>query len=176
MVEWVGPLRSDQTAHAVVWHSTLTRLGQRARMPLLGPEWFTAFWGDSKTTKRLKTWGHATAGDRTSPHFLCSRGGTPLHTDPAYARYALQVQLCNQGFVVHGLADKVADMPLFEPGLVIVLDTWSPHIVERDPRLPQTGHSKVLVGSDFVAMPDIAAALPPLVAHIARFALPQRNA
>lgn len=167
-------LAADQTAHSVLWHSTLDAegWGDVVALPELMPCWFRAFWGDDKTTKRLQVFGHEDPSDRTSPHFLCTRGGTPMHVDPAYARYCLQVQLYNQGFVVHGLEDDISAMPLFLPGLVILLDTWSPHAVSRDPRLPQLGPNKLLVGSDFVTRPDISAELPKLVAHIPFLSLP----
>jgi hypothetical protein len=178
MVAWRGPLTADQTGHPVVWHSTLDALGYGGlvAMPELDAQWFRSFWGDDGTTKRLHTWGHRDkVGDKpvkTSPHFLCTRGGTGFHTDPAYTRYALQIQLYNQGFVVQGVEDDTNAMPLFAPGLVILLDTWSPHAVLRDPRLPQLGINKVLVGSDFVSMPDVSAEVPKLVEHIPLLQLP----
>ena len=47
------------------------------------------------------------------------------------------------------------------------MDSWSPHTVARDRRLPQLGPHKVLAGMDFVDMPaDIVAELPKLIAHI----------
>lgn len=176
MPGWKGePLRADQTRHAVLWHSTLEALGYGGlvTMPVLDAQWFRAFWGEDKATKRLRTWGHKDRRDKLSPHFLCSRGGLGWHTDPGYGRYCLQVQLYNQGFVVHGLDDEPSRMPLFEPGLVILLDSWSPHAVSRDPRLPQRGPNKVLAGVDFRERPgSIETLLPQLVEHIPLLALP----
>lgn len=91
-----------------------------------------------------------------------------MHTDPGFTRYALQVQLYNDGYVVHGLGDNPDEMPLFLPGLVILLDTWSPHKVARDRRLEQRGHNKLLAGTDYVGLPDIGTELPKLVEHISR--------
>jgi hypothetical protein len=173
-MKWDGePLRPDQTRHAVVWHATLDALGygELIEMPELDAAWFRAFWGDDKATKRIRTWGHKNRNDKLSPHFLCSRGGLGWHTDPGYGRYCLQVQLYNQGFVVHGL-DQTTTMPVFTPGLVILLDSWSPHAVSRDPRLPQRGPNKVLAGIDFPEHPDIRRELPKVVEHIPLLALP----
>ena len=89
-----------------------------------------------------------------------------MHTDLGFNRYALQVQLYNDGFIVHGLHDNPDDMPLFEPGLVILLDTWSPHKVARDKRMVQRGANKLLAGMDFSEQPDIDAELPKLIEHI----------
>jgi hypothetical protein len=162
-------LSGDQTGHPILWHGTLAELGygEVVALPELEPQWFYDLWGERKTTRRLKTFGHKVGKESTSPHFLCSRGGLPLHTDPGYTRYALQIQLHNQGgFIVHGLEDDPKRMPLFLPGLAILLDTWSPHQVARDPRLPQTGPNKLLVGADYANYPDIDSELPKLVEHI----------
>jgi hypothetical protein len=159
-------LTTDQTGHPILWHNTLRKLGFTVPMPKLNGQWFIDLWGDRKTSRRLKTFGHIDPKDKASPHFLCSRGGLPMHTDPGYTRYALQIQLYNDGFIVHGLEDNVADMPLFFPGLVILLDTWSPHQVARDPRLASQGPNKMLCGADFAERPDIEHELPKLVAHV----------
>jgi hypothetical protein len=140
--------------------------------PQLDPVWFFEFWGDWKSTRRLKTFGHKDPKDKTSPHFLCTRGGTVMHTDPGFVRYALQIQLYNDGFVVHGLEDDLDLMPLFNPGLVILLDTWSPHQVSRDRRLGKAGPNKLLIGIDFLHRPDIDTELPKLVEHIPTLTLP----
>jgi hypothetical protein len=171
------PLADNQTGHPIVWHSTLKAMGfGKVHLPALRAGWYEQLWGDAKDTRRIKLWGHADPNAKpqsTSPHFLCSRGGAPLHTDPGFTRYALQVQLHNQGFCVLGLEDAIEDMPLYEPGLVIILDTWSPHAVMRDPRLPLTGANKLLIGFDAAEMPDPRRDLPKLVKHIASLALPK---
>lgn len=165
-------LRADQTGHPILWHGTLGKLGYlNARMPVLSAKWFHDFWGDDGTSGRLRTFGHEDPSDRLSPHFLCTRGGTGMHVDPGYTRYALQIQIHNSGgFLVHGLEDDIDKMPLFKPGLVILLDTHSPHRVRRDPRLPRTGNNKVLCGGDYVELPDIAAEVKKLVAYIPKLA------
>jgi hypothetical protein len=168
MPKWIAgtPLRPDQTAHALLWHERLENLGYGKLVLELEDGWFDALWGDKKSSRRLRSFGQLNPEDHGSPHFLATRGGLPMHTDPAYARYALQIQLVNQGWVVHGLEDKIEDMPLFTPGLVNILDTWSPHIVPRDPRLPQVGNSKLLAGMDFREMPDVERELPKLIEHL----------
>lgn len=163
-----GQLSADQTGHAVLWHATLKELGF-GDVPKLDASWLDRCWGDGKATRRLKTFGHLS--DKASPHFLISRGGLPFHTDPGYTRYCLQIQVFNGGYCVHGLLDQVVDMPLFLPGLVILLDSWSPHAVTRDKRLPVLSDSKLLCGADYVGRPDIDAELPKLVAHLANLEL-----
>ncbi len=175
---WKGPLKPEQTAHPVVWHGTLDALGygDLITMPELTQEWFNALWGDDKPKRRLTTWGHKDKADKTSPHFLASRGGTRWHTDPAYVRYCLQLQLVNHGgYVVHGLEDDLAEMPLFTPGLVILLDAHSPHTVSRDLRLPAIGNNKLLAGRDFATRPSldqIHDTLPKLLEHVPLLQLP----
>ncbi len=102
------------------------------------------------------------------------RGGTPIHTDPAYARYSVQLQLLNQGFYTHGV-DVLAtgglptdENPVMLPGVVVLLDTHSPHKVSRDPRLPNTGHCKMGAAVDSVDLPDWDAAVAALEAKVLR--------
>lgn len=161
-------LSGDQTGHPILWHATLAELGygEIVALPELSRQWFFDFWGDDKASIRLKTFGHKAGKEGTSPHFLCTRGGYPMHTDPGATRYALQIQLHNDGFIVHGLEDDLARMPLFAPGLAIILDTWSPHQVARDLRLPQTGANKLLVGFDRAEYPNVEVELPKLIEHI----------
>lgn len=164
------PLANHQSGHPVIWFRTLAGMGIDAALPKVGPDWFAGFWGDTKSTMRLRTFGHLNPADRRSPHFLCTRGGTPMHTDPAYSRYALQLQLVNQGFIVHGLNDNVDAMPVFYPGLVILLDTHSPHKVSRDPRMPNEGPNKLLAGSDFADVPmNLDGEIRRIVGHLEAF-------
>ncbi len=180
MTDWNGSLTGDQTGHPVVWHSTLDDLGygDMVAYPELDAAWFHAFWGDTRDTNRLRVFGHQDKSDKAKPHFLCTRraplrGAVKYHTDPGYARYCLQIQLCNPGgFMVHGPADIIDDVPLYNPGLVILLDSWSPHAVSRDPRMPHTGINKLLAGIDFRDKPDIARELPKLIEHIPLLRLP----
>ena len=64
-----------------------------------------------------------------------------MHVDPGYARYAVQIQLYNDGFVVHGLEDDLSKMPQFTPGLVTILDTHSPHQVPKQAMITAMRHS-----------------------------------
>jgi hypothetical protein len=134
-------------------------------LPALDHRWCLEFWGDNKTTSRFKTWGHAN-GDKLGAHFICARGGTAMHTDPGFARYSVHLQLYNGGWVCHGL-DGIEDVMPCEPGVVSVLDTWSPHRVSRDPRVPKRSPSKVAAAIDFIDYPeDVPAALDALIAHL----------
>lgn len=170
-------LKPDQTGHPVIWHATLADLGYAdlVTLPVLEAVWFDRFWNDGSNSKRLRTFGHKPGHkgmkdkDGRVPHFLCSRGGLGFHTDPGSTRYALQIQLSNPGgFAVMGIEDELEKMPRFEPGLAILLDTWSPHTVIRDPRLPAPGTSKLLVGTDHEQPPDVIAELPKLIEWIPR--------
>jgi hypothetical protein len=115
-------------------------------LPALDHRWCLEFWGDNKTTSRFKTWGHAN-GDKLGAHFICARGGTAMHTDPGF--------------------DGIEDVLPCEPGVVSVLDTWSPHRVSRDPRVPKRSPSKVAAAIDFIDYPeDVPAALDALIAHL----------
>jgi hypothetical protein len=161
-----GVLTADQTGHPLIWYKTLEELGYTLELPYTSPRWFEEFWGDGKTSSRIQSWGHADPRDKASPHFLCTRGGLPFHTDPGYTRYALQVQLYNDGYLVRGIADDPFKMPLFKRGLVTLLDTYSPHGVLPDPRLRLIGRNKLLAGMDFTKMPDPERELAKIVAYI----------
>jgi hypothetical protein len=162
-------LKPGMTAHPILYHATLEQLGYAGvELPRVAPDFFLKLWGDDKSTRRIKTWGHD--GDKLSAHWISTRGGTPMHVDPGYARYAVQMQLYNQGFVLVGVGDSISRMPLFTPGLVTILDTHSPHQVTRDPRLPNTGNSKLAVAVDSVEMPDPLQALPAILEKIRRWA------
>jgi hypothetical protein len=179
-MEWKPdtPLRQDQTAHAVMWRATLTELGYGDLVTLPEPpdDWYKGFWNDRGKSARLKTFGHTRAKDSTTPHFVCTRGGLGWHTDPGYTRYALQIQLANPGgYAVVGFGEPIESTPLCLPGLVHLLDTWSPHRVARDPRLPARHPNKLLCGMDFDTIgftaADLDREIARLVAHIPRFPL-----
>jgi hypothetical protein len=90
--------------------------------------------GEGKSRK-LKSWGHA--GEHNA-HWLVTRGGTPMHTDPAYARYTHHLILRNDGFRLRGAEDRPDAMPL-KVGAMYCLDAHSPHQVVPDPRLTFLG-------------------------------------
>lgn len=158
-------LSKEQTGHPLLWYAALQELGYDVPLPELGAQWFTIFWGDNKTTRRIRPFGHI-GKNNSGPHFLCTRGGTSMHTDPGFNRFALQIQLVNHGYLLHGLHDDPMTMPIFSPGLVIIIDTHSPHQLSRDVRVPNRGYNKLLVGADFPEYPEIDIELPKLVRHI----------
>jgi hypothetical protein len=83
---------------------------------------------------KLKSFGH----DAEGVHFLLTRAGTPLHRDPAYARYSHQLVLRNDGNRLGGLprydGPETWHPPLW-PGIMYALDTHSPHQGRPDPRM-----------------------------------------
>jgi len=79
----------------------------------------------------LRSFGH----DELGVHWLLTRGGTPLHTDPAYSRYSHQLVLRNDGNRVRGLRDSEPWHPAMVPGTFYALDTHSPHQGTPDTRL-----------------------------------------
>lgn len=89
----------------------------------------------------LRAFGH----DEDSVHWLLTRAGTPLHTDPRYARYSYQLVLRNDGGRVRGLPRYDQEHPPMRPGVMYCLDTHSPHQGLRDERLgtPKVVHKLV---------------------------------
>lgn len=82
----------------------------------------------------LRAFGH----DGDSVHWLLTRAGTPLHTDPRYARYSHQLVLRNDGGRVGGLPRYDGEgfwHPPMEPGVMYCLDTHSPHQGKPDERM-----------------------------------------
>jgi hypothetical protein len=81
-------------------------------------------------SRKIKSWGH----DAEGVHWLATRGGTPYHTDPNYARFTHHLLVRNDGWRIRGFSDE--RHPVMEPGALYCLDTHSPHEVVRDDRLP----------------------------------------
>jgi hypothetical protein len=134
--------------------------------------WPTRLWGDTKTTRRFKTWGHKD-GDKLGAHFICTRGGIGFHTDPGFVRYSVHLELYNEGWWTHGVDENPDGKAMYVPGLVTVLDTWSPHTVTKDPRLTYLGPSKVAAAIDFKDYPEsVPDAIDALLDHLPAFALP----
>jgi hypothetical protein len=139
--------------------------------PKIDGRWCLELWGDPKTTSRFKTWGHVNG--KLSAHFIIVRNGIKLHTDPGFARYSVHMELYNQGWWTHGLDDDPTGKPLYMPGLVTVLDTYSPHAVTRDPRMPANGLNKVAAAIDFIEYPaSIDGAVKELLDALPTFDLP----
>lgn len=120
------PLRADQTELPILWWE-FRDLPEA--LPDLSDEVFLRLFGGGRN-QRIKTWGH----DANGVHWLSTRNGTPMHTDPAYARYTHHLTMRNDAFRLHGLAAEV-DYPVLVPGVMLCLDTHSPHQVSPDPRL-----------------------------------------
>lgn len=78
-----------------------------------------------KKAKGLKTWPKP--GDEL--HWLACRNGINLHVDRTYSRYAYQLVVRNDGWIMTGYnQDKQAIIP---PGSVYIIDTHSPHQLVR---------------------------------------------
>lgn len=153
------PLKPDQHENPILEYATV-----RYPLPEVAPDFFERLFGPGKSRK-IKTFGH-TEGP-LSPHYLALRGGTTLHTDPAFARYSVQLQIVNQGYYTHGLEENVDQYPIFAPGLCVVLDTHSPHKVVPDPRMERTGYCKLSAVIDSWEKPDFEACLFALLERIA---------
>lgn len=149
----------DQTGHPVIWHKLID-----IEAPELSPKWFDAFWFGR--TIRFLAFGYRRMHDREAPHYFCTRDGLPFHTDIFIKRYSLQIQLINQGWITHGVHDDITAMPIFAPGLAVILDTHSPHAVSRDPRLPFIGPNKLTIRMDSNTRPDPERMLPALLEHL----------
>ena len=121
--------------------------------------------------RALRSFGH----DENTAHWLLTRGGTPLHTDPAYARYSHQLVLRNDGNRLRGLPRFDQLHPPLLPGVMYLLDTHSPHIGLPDGRLGRTkvqGMLKIVAAVD-AAHPMTAAEVWPLLAPLAGRELPE---
>jgi hypothetical protein len=118
--------------------------------------------------RALRSFGH----DADSVHWLLTRGGTPLHTDPAYARYSHQLVVRNDGNRLRGLPRFDQEHPILRPGLMYCLDTHSPHQGLPDPRmLPPKVVIKLVVAVDSDRLMQAEEALPLLARFVGR-ALP----
>lgn len=87
---------------------------------------------------KLRSFGH----DDDGVHWLLTRAGTPLHADPAYARYSHQLVLRNDGNRLRGLPRyDTGDQwhPPMVPRMMYALDTHSPHQGTKDPRMDPPG-------------------------------------
>jgi hypothetical protein len=174
-------LTAEQTGHSVKVLGHLANLDYGVQFPgngqrnsasqqfesllpcKLSHAWTVELWGDNGKGKRLKSWGHRDG--KLSAHFIAVRGGIGFHTDPGQSgRYSVHLELFNGGWLTCGLLDQPDSMPHFLPGLVTVLDTFSPHRVIRDPRLEFRSPTKIAAAMDFKESPsDLAGAVRELV-------------
>jgi hypothetical protein len=104
----------------------------------------------------LKSFGHTPTG----VHFLLTRAGTTVHTDPAYTRYSHQLILRNDGNRIRGLPRFDSDNPAnwhrpFLPGVMYALDTHSPHQGLHDPRIADKPGLKAVIAVDRDEILDI---------------------
>jgi hypothetical protein len=158
-------LREDQRINPIVW-ARIPPDAVTERLPKIDASFFEELWGAGRS-RRIKTWGHLDGP--LSAHWLALRGGTTLHTDPAFSRYSCQLQLYNEGFYTHGLDEDPEHYPPFTKGVVALLDTHSPHRVSRDPRLPASVKPSVKMSCaiDSVEIPDPGEAIAALLERLA---------
>lgn len=102
---------------------------------------------------RLKSWGHLENG----VHWLSTKKGTTMHTDPRYPRYTHHLMVRNDGFRLHGMKDEEESHPILEPGAMYCLDAHSPHKVSIDTRYgvdkPQY-KIQIAIDADEILTPD----------------------
>ena len=133
-------LRADQAANPLRWVAPLDGfVAPVFTMPMLQQ----IFKDGGSKSRRLRSWGKVT---QFSPHFLATRSGTNMHTDPKYPRFSWHLILYNGGFRIRGVSDT--EQPVLNPGVMYLLDTHSPHEVIRDERLPQESNYKVQIAID----------------------------
>lgn len=136
-------LRQGQNAFPVLWVTTTTARPDPARY---SDEALARFLPPGHG-RALRSFGH----DANTAHWLLTRGGTPLHIDPAYARYSHQLVLRNDGNRLRGLPRFDQLHPPLIPGVMYLLDTHSPHIGLPDERLGRsrvTGMLKIVAAVD----------------------------
>jgi hypothetical protein len=119
-------LRDGQRGRPFVWVEQARIL---ERIPDVSNPALAVIFGDG-ASRRLKSWGHA---PDTKVHWLATRSGTNMHTDPTYKRYTHHLILRNDGWRTHGMDDS-EKYPMLVPGMMTCLDAWSPHQVTRDER------------------------------------------
>ncbi len=75
----------------------------------------------------LKTWKRAPdKRAEMDPHYIGAQKGVPLHIDPGFLRYTMQILFFVDEYELSGY-NKVG-LPLTR-GTYFLLDTWSPHAV-----------------------------------------------
>lgn len=94
-------------------------------------------------SRRLRSWGH----DEDGVHWLATRGGLGLHTDPNYARFTHHLIVRNDGWRLRGVDDGKR-IRMLTPGVMYCLDTWSPHAIVPDLRINPRPIYKVQIAVD----------------------------
>jgi hypothetical protein len=158
------PLRDDMLANPIMWTTHLADV----RLPRISRRFIEQVFEAMERTS-IAIWGRRDG--KLSAHYLASKGGLTMHTDPAAARYSVQLQLANEGWFTSGVGvalrqEDPRHYPKLVPGTVILLDTHSPHQVTKDPRLPQTGPFKMTCVIDSPDEPDRDEAVAALVERI----------
>lgn len=123
-----------------------------------------AIYGGKGRAMKLRSFGH----DEHAVHWLSTRSGADLHTDPAYQRYTHHLIFRNDGWRLAGIDDDPTDPsswpPPLLPGTIYCLDAHSPHSVVEDPRIPRPAEApyyklQAAVDRDEILSPDDAMAL-----------------
>lgn len=128
-------LNEDQREWPLVWVvNRFSALPPKRERPDVTDGVLELAFGEGKSRK-IKSWGHV---GEDQAHWLVTRGGTPMHTDPAYLRYTHHLILRNDGWRLRGFKDDEHADPL-TVGVMYCLDAHSPHQVVPDPRLAFPG-------------------------------------
>ena len=151
----------DGRSNPVMW---LAPPGPYSMGAVIGPlsrQRVESVFGDGKATRRISTYGHLgeQRDKKERPHFLCMRGGVPMHLDPGFTRYSHHLILWNEGYRTTGPRDE--PYPPLVAGTLYALDTHAPHAVVPDIRLG-TGPYKLdaVIDSDELMGPgEVAFAL-----------------
>lgn len=146
------PLRPDQYRQPVRWMRPLI---DPHRVPRLGMLDFDRIFDTTPgaVANRLRTFGHVGGekGEPGVPHWIATRGGTPMHHDPAYPRWSIQVAIFNVGLALMGLDGYPVVPP---PGWAYLLDTHSPHQVKAVGSSTLTIRQKCQAAIDYVEEPE----------------------
>lgn len=140
-------LKPGMTTQPLLWVNRWEDLTQ-AQLPAVTEADCQEIFGDTGTTRRLRTFGHEHGNPRNGrdPHFITIRNGYPMHWDPGFVRFTHHVVLLNQGYAVTGIAGIEAE--LMTSGAMYCIDSHSPHAVIRDPRLEDEGIYKLQAAVD----------------------------
>lgn len=154
MVKWrdTDELSMGQTPQPIIWQEVW---GEEAHpLPVVTPGDFKAIHGNKARSSRILTYGHiGNSLQDQQPHFVATRNGYEMHTDPRFRRYAHEVVLFNDGWVCQGLNRSAAPQPR---GAFYCLDAHSPHEIVSDRRIGLTGIHKLVacVSADKVLTPE----------------------
>jgi hypothetical protein len=153
-------LSADWAAMPVLWLVSVPSWPLGFRPPPPTDEALAAYMPPGRK-RTLRSFGH----DADGVHWLITRGGTPLHHDPAYARYSHQLVLRNDGNRLRGLPrydHRLNWHPPLRPGTMYALDTHSPHQGLPDERMdppPVVTKLVIAVDRDELLTPEQAWAL-----------------